>query len=223
MRGSAVPVGHPSTPTGFRGPLTLDGRYVRLVPLDRSFVPELARAGAFPEIWAYFRSGDLGTPEKMAAHLEYWRAAESRGEALQFVTLQKPTLAPVGGTGYLDIHRDDRGVEIGNTWLTPRLWRTPANTETKLLLLSHAFDVEGCVRVQLKTDERNVRSQRAIERLGAKREGVLRHHIRTADGTWRSSVYYSILAEEWPEVRARLEKFLERDWAPADRHPPTSG
>ncbi len=199
----------------FRRPLVLDGRFVRLVPLERALVPALARAGASPEIWRYFRWGDLGTPERMATHVDWWLAAEGRGEALQFATLEKPELVPIGGTGYLDIRREDRGVEVGNTWLAPSRWRSPVNSETKLLLLHHAFEVEGCERVQLKTDERNLRSQRAIERIGARREGILRRHLITADGTLRSSVYYSVLREEWPEVRERLRRFLERPWTPA--------
>jgi N-acetyltransferase len=201
----------------FRGPLTLAGRFVQLVPVSREFTRELARAAAYPEIWTYFRWGDLGSEASMGAHLDMLLAAEARGEGLQFVTLERPSLLPVGGTGYLDIHRHDRWVEIGNTWLTPRLWRTPVNTETKLLLLAHAFEVEGCTRVQLKTDVRNVRSQRAIERLGAQREGVLRHHIVMADGSLRSSVYYSVLAEEWPTVKQRLQRLLDRPWAPHGR------
>ena len=109
----------------------------------------------------------------------------------------------------MDIQAVHRGLEIGGTWYAPEHQRTAANTEAKFLLLRHAFEVMGCIRVQLKTDLRNERSQRAIERLGAVREGVLRDHILMPDGHRRSSVYYSVLDHEWPAVKARLEKKLK--------------
>ncbi|MDE3091124.1 MAG: GNAT family N-acetyltransferase, partial [Chloroflexota bacterium] len=116
----------------------------------------------------------------------------------------------VGVTSYLNISHTDRGLEIGGTWLTPEVWRTAINTECKYLLLRHAFETLGCIRVQLKTDERNVRSQRAIERLGAVKEGVLRKYQVTHGGYARNTVMYCIIDTEWAVVKARLEEFLER-------------
>jgi RimJ/RimL family protein N-acetyltransferase len=115
-----------------------------------------------------------------------------------------------GATRYLNIVPQDRGLEIGGTWYGPEFQRTVVNTECKYLLLSHAFERLGCIRVQLKTDLRNERSQRAIERIGAVKEGVLRNHMILPDGRIRHSVFYSILDTEWPEVKNRLEGMLER-------------
>ena len=112
-------------------------------------------------------------------------------------------------TSYLDIRRNDRGLEIGSTWLTPPVWRTPINTECKYLLLRHAFEELGCVRVQLKTDERNARSRKAIERLGAKPEGILRKYQMLDNGYPRNTAIYSIVDSEWVEVKTRLEKLLD--------------
>ena len=115
-------------------------------------------------------------------------------------------------TNFLHIDRENQSVEVGGTWLDSGFWRTPFNTESKYLLFRHAFEVERVNRLQLQTDLRNERSQRAIERLGAVREAVLREDVQLADGYFRSSVYYSVLASEWPAVRARLEASLARPW-----------
>lgn len=201
----------------FRPPVVLEGRWVKLVPSSKEYAPALSQVGTDPQIWTYLRQGPRTTPEAMASLLEYWLDLQTKGDALPFVTLLQSTGTPVGCTGYLDIHRENRGVEIGGTWLTPSLWRTPVNTEAKFLLLRHAFETEGCLRVQLKTDERNLRSQKAIERLGAKREGVLRKHIVLPNGFVRSSVMYSVTDDEWPQVRRRLESYLARPWQPPSR------
>ena len=117
----------------------------------------------------------------------------------------------IGMTAYLDIHPKDRWLEIGGTWLTPEVQRTAINTECKYLLLRHAFETLGCVRVQLKTDARNLRSQRAIERVGAVKEGVLRKQMLTRGGFQRDTVVYSIIDSEWQKVKARLEGFLKAE------------
>jgi N-acetyltransferase len=207
-------LGAVSARMAFHPPVTLDGRWVRLVPLSLERVAELAQAGKDPEIWTYVRQGPRTTPERMAELIQHWLGEQEQGTALPFTTLLKPGLVPVGGTGFLDIRREDRGVEIGGTWLTPSLWRTPVNTESKYLLLRYAFETEGCLRVQLKTDLRNTRSQRAIERFGAKREGVLRKHLVLENGHVRDSVYYSVVDDEWPAVKARMEGLLARPWNP---------
>jgi RimJ/RimL family protein N-acetyltransferase len=133
-----------------------------------------------------------------------------KGTDLPFVAIQLSTGRVAGATRYLNIMPKDRGLEIGGTWYGPEFQRTPVNTECKYLLLRHAFETLGCIRVQLKTDLRNERSQKAIERLGAVREGVLRNHMILPDGRYRHSVFYSILDTEWPDVKNRLEQMLER-------------
>jgi len=135
---------------------------------------------------------------------------QARGTDLPFAVVYQATGRAIGASRYLDIQRAHRSVEIGGSWYGRAFQRTAVNTESKYLLLRHAFDDLGCIRVQLKTDGRNERSQRAIERLGAVREGVLRHSMIMPDGHIRDSIYYSILAEEWPGVKAKLEAMLAR-------------
>ncbi len=196
----------------FRGPITLQGRYLRLVPLLRSHIEPLARVGKDPEIWQWMSYGYCGTGEAMGRLVDLLLSRQSTGADLAFTVLLRPDDQPVGMTRYLGIDRPNRNAEVGGTWYSSDLWRTPVNTESKLLMLANAFDTEGCERVQIKTDIRNVRSQRAIKRLGAQREGVLRRHMVLSDGTFRDSVVYSIVRTEWPEVRRRLETALERPW-----------
>jgi RimJ/RimL family protein N-acetyltransferase len=197
----------------FRPPVTLEGTSVRLVPLEPGHLEALVRAGDHPEIWTYVRHGDLRGSEAMSQNLDRILAAQGEGKVLSFVVLAKPGLEPVGMTGFVEIDRENRWVEIGGTWYTPARWRTPVNTECKRLLLGHAFDREGCHRVELKTDERNARSQAAIGRLGAVREGIRREHIRLPNGHWRTSVYFGIVLSEWPAVRARLDAMLARPYS----------
>jgi RimJ/RimL family protein N-acetyltransferase len=139
---------------------------------------------------------------------------QEAGTDLPFVAIDRAERRPVGMTRYMNIEREHEAVEIGGTWFDREHRRTPANTESKYLLLRHAFEEEGCHRVQIKTDVRNERSRRAIERLGAVSEGTLREHMVTPDGYRRSSALYSILVAEWPDVRSRLETYLARPWTP---------
>lgn len=192
----------------FRPPVTLEGRSVRLVPLATEHAAALVEAGQAPEIWTHVLSGDLRDPGRMRAFIGTLLERQTAGTDLPFTVLDAASGVPIGMTRYLNIHRDDRSAEIGGTWYARSRWRSAVNTESKLLLLRHAFDVEGCHRVELKTDLHNERSQRAIERLGAVREGVAREHIERIDGTFRSSVCYGILVHEWPAVRRRLERAL---------------
>jgi len=194
--------------------VVLEGRYVRLVPLDRSQLPELTVAGAAPEIWTLLRIRHGDTPEGMVGLVNDLLALQASGEVLPFAIQLVEGGRILGIARYLDIDRENRWVEVG-TWLHPSVWRSPVNTELKLLLFRHAFDVEGVHRVQLKTDDRNTRSQTAIERLGAVLEGQRRDHYRFPNGQYRTSKYYSILATEWPQVCERLEEYLHRPWAPA--------
>jgi RimJ/RimL family protein N-acetyltransferase len=199
-------------PVEFRVPVTLEGRNVRLVPLSLDHIEGLCAAGTDPTIWEFTRTGDLREAPAMRRWVEFVLAQQREGLTLAFVQMETSSGVPVGMTRFLTIDREESHVEIGGTWLARRWWNTPVNTESKFLLLRHAFEAEPCHRVEFKTDLRNLRSQRAIERLGAVREGVSREHIRLPGEYWRTSVRYGILASEWPSVRARLEKLLERPW-----------
>jgi N-acetyltransferase len=197
----------------FRPPVTLEGKYIRLVPLSRAHIEPLARIGRDAAIWQWMPYGYCGTSESMGRLVDLILGRQSEGLDLAFTTVLRPDDQPVGMTRFIGIDRPNRNVEVGGTWIPPSLWRTPVNSDSKFLMLTHAFEAEGCERVQIKTDIRNVRSQRAIERLGAHREGVLRQHMVRADGTLRDSVVYSILrTSEWSGVRQRLERALERPW-----------
>ncbi len=199
----------------FRSPVTLEGRYVRLVPLDLAHRLALFEAGKDPEVGRYVLSGPGTTLEAMDGLMAMLLARRDAGTDLPFTTVRRSDGRPIGMTRYLNIDRPNEAVEIGGTWLERDLWRTPFNTDSKFLLLRHAFETEAAHRVYLKTDVRNERSQRAIERLGAVREAVLREHIRLRDGSYRSSVFYSILRDEWPAVRRGLEAKLARPWVDA--------
>jgi len=201
------------TSIGFRPPLTLPGRFVVLVPLERAHAPALVEAGSDPEIWRYLVVAPCHTVPEMEALIALLLQRQELGTDLAFAVLDRATGTPLGMTRFLEIDRENRRVEIGGTWYARSAQRTPVNTECKRLLLGHAFAVEGANRVQLKTDLRNRRSQQAIERLGAVREGVLRDHTVMPDGFIRQSVVYSIVFSEWPSVRARLDALLERPWS----------
>lgn len=189
-------------------PFTLTGRFVQLEPLSLEHVPGLAIAGRDPSIWQYMLYGAVTDEAAMHAWVEDLLQRQARGGDLPFAVIQRESGRPVGATRYMEIRPPHRGLEIGGTWYQVEYQRTMVNTESKYLLLRHAFEVLGCIRVQFKTDVRNERSQRAIERLGAVREGVLRNHLITPDGTVRHSVYYSLLADEWPAVKTGLEERL---------------
>jgi len=211
------------TGSGFRPPVTLLGRYLELVPLARAHAGALAAAGWDPEVWSFLRIGPGHPPEvaEMEAFLDELLGYQAAGELLAFTMELLPTRTPVGIIRFLDIDRPNRSVEVG-TWLDSRYWRSPLNTEAKLLVLRYAFEEERVHRVQFKTDARNVRSQKAIERLGAVREGMLREAHLVGRGYFRTSLYYSILEGEWPAVRRGLEEKLERPWERA-APPPKPG
>ena len=190
----------------WRTPVTLTGRYVRLEPMEESHVPGLAAIGLDDSIWEHMLYGDV----RSEADVRNWvRDILSRPD-LPFVAVHLESGRVAGATRYLNITPEQRGLEIGGTWYGLEFQRTAVNTECKYLLLKYAFETLGCIRVQFKTDLRNERSQRAIERLGAKREGILRNHMILPDGRFRDSVFFSIIDMEWPGVRARLEEILNR-------------
>ena len=191
-------------------PVALSGRRASLLPMTLPHVPALFAAGQDDQIWRY-----LPEHPRTLSDFHDWvqeaLAAQEHGNELPFVIIDRETDQIVGSTRLLDMSVRHRQAEIGWTWHAPAVWRTRINTECKYLLLRHAFETLGLIRVCLKTDARNVRSQTAIERLGAVKEGVLRRHRILPDGFVRDSVYYSILADEWPAVKTRLEGFLHAE------------
>jgi N-acetyltransferase len=191
-------------------PIVLTGKTIRLEPLALAHVPELAIAGNDPTIWQFMVYGDVLGEAKMLAWVEMLLSHQAEGTDLPFTVIHLATGKAIGCTRYMDIRPEHRGLEIGGTWYAAVYQRTAVNTEAKFLLLQHAFEVYRCLRVQFKTDLRNERSQRALERIGAVREGVLRNHLILPDGTIRDSVYYSIIDREWPAVRQRLLALLGR-------------
>jgi RimJ/RimL family protein N-acetyltransferase len=189
-------------------PITLTGQVVRLEPLSQAHVPELTIAGRDESIWRYMLYGNVHTQEQMQAWVDDILKRQKRGGDLPFAVIHLESGRAIGATRYLDIRPEHQSLEIGGTWYSVPYQHTAVNTECKYLLLQHAFEDLGCIRVQLKTDRLNERSQRAIERLGAIKEGVLRNHMIRPDGTIRDSVFYSILDREWPGVKKRLERML---------------
>jgi N-acetyltransferase len=190
-------------------PVILQGRVVRLEPLTEAHIPQLAIAGRDEAIWQFMRYGQITTEPGMRLWVSELLAAQAQGTDLPFAVIHLESGVAIGSTRYLEIRRLHRSLEIGGTWYALDFQRTAVNTECKYLLLRHAFENLGCIRVQLKTDLRNERSQRAIERIGAVKEGVLRNHMILLDGVIRHSVYYSIIDSEWPEVKSRLEEIMD--------------
>jgi RimJ/RimL family protein N-acetyltransferase len=189
-------------------PITLTGRVARLEPLSESHIPDLTIAAGDESIWRFMVYGNITTEEKMRGWVQFLLAEGARGTDLSFAVLHIESGRAIGVTRYLNINSPDRALEIGGTWYAVAYQRTAINTECKYLLLEHAFERLGCVRVQFKTDARNQTSQRAIERIGAVKEGVLRKHVVLPDGFIRDSIFYSIIDSEWPTVKAGLEARL---------------
>jgi RimJ/RimL family protein N-acetyltransferase len=189
-------------------PIILTGRAVRLEPLSTDHLPDLARVGLEESIWYYMRYGPIISEAGLRDWVLDLLRLQERGTDLPFAVIHLKDARAIGCTRYLNIQPAHLGLEIGGTWYGLDYQGTAVNPECKYLLLRHAFETLGCIRVQFKTDARNLRSQRAIEALGAVREGILRNHMITADGHVRDSVFYSILDREWPQVRVKLEDRL---------------
>jgi N-acetyltransferase len=182
---------------------------VRLEPLTRAHIPTLVEVGLDPELWRWTTTR-AETPDDMVRYVESALADAEAGRAFPFATVERKSGRVVGSTRFGAMDRGSRRVEIGWTWLARPWQRSAVNTEAKLLMLRHAFEVMGCIRVELKSDVLNQRSRAAIRRLGAVEEGILRHHVVVEGGRIRDTVYYSILAGEWPQVRQGLEARLRR-------------
>ena len=197
----------PNTKSSWVEPVTLAGRAVRLEPLGSAHLEGLCEIGLDEALWRW-TLGHVRTREEMRAYLEVALNGRTEGTTLPFAILAQPSGQVVGSTRFGNIDRENRRVEIGWTWIGRRWQRTAVNTEIKYLMLRHAFESLGCVRVEFKTDTLNQTSRRAILRLGAKEEGILRRHMITDGGRIRDTVYYSIIDGEWAEVKARLEAKL---------------
>jgi RimJ/RimL family protein N-acetyltransferase len=188
-------------------PVILKGKAIRLEPLKIDHLQGLFEAGQDAAIWSYMPS-TVRSIESMADWIEKALSNQEKGLDLPFVVIDQNTGEILGSTRFLDIAPKDRGLEIGFTWYTPRVWRTSVNTEAKYLLLKHCFETLKTIRVQFKTHHLNLASQKAIERIGGVKEGILRNHRIQEDGSIRHSVYYSILDTEWETIKERFEKTL---------------
>lgn len=188
-------------------PVTLEGRHVRLVPMTPEHVPALWEAGQDSELWRLGMSR-MQSEDDMRRYVAAALQAQAAGTALPFVTTDAATGRVIGSTRFGNADPAHRRVEIGWTWITPARQRTAVNTEAKFLMLRHAFETLGCVRVELKTDVLNDRSRNAMLRIGAREEGILRKHQITELGRVRDSIFFSVIDDEWPAVKARLEQML---------------
>ncbi len=185
-------------------PVTLEGQTVRLVPLSENHLDALAKVGLDPDIWE-LNPKIISTRDHLAEYVAEALRQSGAGLSVPFAIVLRDTGQVIGSTRYGNINRSNRRLEIGWTWIGRAWWRTGVNTECKLLLLRHAFEDLGCTRLELKTDALNHRSRKSILRLRATEEGIFRKHMLTASGRWRDTVWYSILDDEWPRVKQRLE------------------
>jgi RimJ/RimL family protein N-acetyltransferase len=198
----------------FAEPVTLEGRHVRLEPMAHERAEQIAVAlGAATADGAMWESRvtSIPRPEGMRAYVDQALRELDSGVSLPFVTIAKASGRAVGSTRYMNIEAPHRRLEIGTTWIGKSHQRTAINTEAKYLMLRHAFETLKCIAVDLRTHEKNAQSRAAIERLGAKQDGLLRNHRIMPDGSLRNTATYSIIASEWPAVKAGLEARLTRD------------
>ena len=190
-------------------PVVLEGRDVRLEPLSLAHLDDLSQVAFDDEIWRWTSERAL-SQEELRAYVERALTAARTGKVLPFATIARSAGRAIGSTRFATFDAANRRVEIGWTWLGRDWQRTAINTEAKYLMLAYAFEKLGCVRVELRTDVLNERSRAAIRRIGAAEEGILRKHAITSAGRVRDDVYYSILDDEWPRVKAGLAKRLQR-------------
>ena len=199
-----------TAPPHIGGPLTLEGSIVRLEPIrpDHAELFWNVAKDSVDEIFQWI-------PYRMKSREDFQQVVakafneQERGESVVFATVERSSGKVIGSTRFMNIDRANRRVEIGSTWIAPTWQRTAVNTEAKYLMLRHAFEVWKCIRVELKTDALNQKSRNAILRIGAKKEGTLRRHVITWTGRVRDSVYFSILDNEWPGAKAKLERHCQ--------------
>ncbi len=185
-------------------PLTLQGDHVRLEPLSLNHLDSLCEFGLDPELWR-FTTTQLRTREDMKEYVDTALRSQEEGTALPFATIELKSGRVIGSTRFANIENHHRRMEIGWTWVGVPWHRTAVNTEAKYLMLRHAFESCGCIRVEFKTDSINERSRRALLRVGARQEGTFRNHMIVHDGRIRHTVYFSVIDSEWPEVKKNLE------------------
>lgn len=189
-------------------PFVLEGKHVRLEPLEVDHLESLCEVGLEDSIWLW-TTVNVKTVSDMQSYIVTALDEQKRRVSLPFVTIDKSSNAIVGSTRFGNIDARNRRVEIGWTWINPKWQRTAINTEAKLLMLTHAFEIWKCIRVELKTDALNEKSRKAIARLGAKEEGILRNHMITDSGRFRDTVYFSIIDTEWEEVKENIVSRLK--------------
>ena len=187
--------------------IVLEGEAVKLAPLEMKYLDELYEAASDESLWLWTMD-IIKSKDDLRRYVETALDEQTRKVSLPFVTIEKSSNKIVGSTRFGNVDVKNRKTEIGWTWINPRWQRSVVNTEAKLLMLSHAFEIWDCVRVELKTDALNEKSRTAISRLGAKEEGILRRHLITDAGRFRDTVYFSIIDSEWQTVKANLNEKL---------------
>jgi RimJ/RimL family protein N-acetyltransferase len=190
-------------------PVVLEGEHVRLEPLSLSHLDGLCEIGIVEELWRWIPV-PVTTAEQMKAYIELALTERGNGVSMPFAQIERGSGRVIGSTRYMNIEKNHRRLEIGSTWIAPAWQRSAINTEAKFLLLRHAFEDLGCMRVELKTDSLNEKSRNAIVRIGAKQEGTFRNHMITSSGRVRHTVYFSVIDSEWAAVKAELERRLGR-------------
>lgn len=188
------------------GPVTLEGRRARLIPMTRDHVDALFRAADFPSVWEFTGTRPIRTVDDMRRYVDVALAEQATGTAVPFVTTDPVTGEVIGSTRFANMHLADHRVEIGWSWMHPDRWRTGVNGEAKAMMMRQAFDVWGALRVEIKTDVRNTRSRSAIERIGGLYEGTFRQHMVVRGGRVRDTAYYSIMDYDWRDPNHRAYK-----------------
>jgi RimJ/RimL family protein N-acetyltransferase len=187
----------------FPTPVVIQGRHIRLVPLQPGQVPDLYKAGEDDEVWRWLPTVAPRSEAELGRIVEQRLAQQAAGEAVMFAVEPLSTRRPAGWAAYLDISADDGRVDIGWQWIERSLWGGPEHMETHFALTYHAFEYLGFERVQWQVDHLDLVTKDVVTRIGGLNEGLLRHHIKRSDGSWRDTVLYSLLADEWPAVRDR--------------------
>ena len=193
-------------------PTHLEGKLVHLIPLEEKHFDELHEAACDKRIWEFY-TGDWSIRETFNRVYKGSLKLREKGLEYPFVIKLKSSGTIIGSTRLMDIVKYDKRLEIGGTWMLPEYWATPVNPDCKLALLNYCFDVLKAKRVQLKTQHDNIRSRKAIEKIGGTFEGIIRKHMLKDDGTFRSSAYFSILDDEWPAAKINLKNLLEKKLA----------
>lgn len=190
-------------------PVTLEGSHVRLEPLSESHHDALCAVGLDPELWRWIPIQVLDR-DQMMNFIRRELAEQAQGTSIPFATVERSTKNVIGATRFMNIDAANKRIEIGSTWIAKPWQRTAINTEAKYLMMRYAFETLGCNRVELKTDSLNTKSRDAILRIGAKQEGTLRQHMTTWSGRLRDTVYFSVIAPEWPDVKLALEAKISK-------------